>query len=82
MNIILPPEIESRISREEAALHLAVGLYVVEKVTLGQAAGVAGLSQPRFLQELGRRQIPIHYGLDELEEDLATVSRIGRSGAG
>jgi predicted HTH domain antitoxin len=82
MDIILPPEIESRISREEAALHLALGLYAVEKVTLGQGAAIAGLSQPQFLQELGRRQIPIHYGLDELDEDIATVGKICHSGPG
>jgi predicted HTH domain antitoxin len=73
MNIPLPAELEGRISREEAALHLALGLFSEDKVTLGQAARIAGLSQPAFLQELGKRRIPVHYGMEELEQDIAAV---------
>jgi len=76
MNIMLPAELESQISPEEAALHLALGLFADEKVTLGQAAAVAGISQPAFLQELGKRKIPVHYGVEELEQDIATVKRM------
>jgi len=76
MTIPLPADIEKRISPEEAALHLAIGLFADEKVTLGQAAAVARLSQPAFLKELGKRQIPIHYGVDELEQDIATVKNL------
>jgi predicted HTH domain antitoxin len=73
MNISLPTEFEGRISSQEAALHLALGLFADDKVTLGQAAAIAGISQPAFLQELGRRRIPVHYGMDELEHDIAVV---------
>ena len=73
MNITLPAELECRISREEAALHLAIGLFADDKVTLGQAAAIAGIPQPGFLHELGRRKIPVHYGAEELEQDIATV---------
>ncbi len=64
------------LSPQAAALHLAIGLFVTEEVTLGQAAEVAGLSQTAFLKELGLRRIPIHYGQDELEEDLRIVESI------
>ena len=76
MTITLPPELEKQISQEEAALHLAIGLFANERVTLGQAASIAGLSQPAFLQELGKRQIPVHYGIEELEQDIATVRKL------
>ena len=52
---------------------LALGLYIDERATVGQAARVAGLSTPAFLDELGRRKIPVHYGLEDLEADMATV---------
>jgi predicted HTH domain antitoxin len=55
------------------ALHLAIGLFVSDESTLGQAAEVAGLSQADFLRELGQRRIPIHYGREELAADLQTV---------
>ena len=79
MNIPLPTSIESQITREEAALHLAIGLFADEKLTLGQAAAVAGISQPAFLHELGNRKIQVHYGLTELEQDIATVKSLSAS---
>jgi len=54
-------------------LHLAIGLFVSDESTLGQAAKVAGLSQANFLRELGQRRIPIHSGSEELAADLQTV---------
>ena len=57
-------------SCEKLPLHLALGMFVSEAATLGQAAEVAGLTQTDFLRELGARRIPIHYGREELSEDL------------
>jgi predicted HTH domain antitoxin len=76
MTITLPAELENQITPQEAALHLAIGLFVDDKVTLGQAAAIAGIPQPEFLQELGKRKIPIHYGVEELEQDIATVRKL------
>lgn len=73
MQLTLPAPVEARLSSESAALHLAIGLFVAEEVTLGQAAEIAGLPQATFLKELGKRRIPIHYGPEELAEDLRTV---------
>ena len=73
MQLILPGAVESRFSQREASLHLAIGLFVSEEVTLGQAAEIAGQTQAAFMKELGRRRIPMHYGMEELAEDLRTV---------
>jgi predicted HTH domain antitoxin len=73
MELTLPLALADRLSHRDVALHLAIGLFVTEEATLGQAAHVAGLSQSAFLRELGRRQIPIHYGPEELAADLKTV---------
>ncbi len=73
MQLTLPAPVEATLSTESAALHLAIGLFVAEEVTLGQAAEIASLPQAAFLKELGKRRISIHYGLDELAEDLRTV---------
>lgn len=73
MQLTLPEAVEKRLSPEEAALHLAIGLFVSEEATLGQAAEIAGLTQAAFLKELGRRRIPLHYGMGELAEDLKVV---------
>ena len=78
MNVMLPEEIERRLSPKSTALHLAIGLFVAEEATLGKAAEVAGLSQTEFLRELGRHHVPIHYGAEELAEDLRTVEKLAR----
>jgi len=73
MQLPLPDAVETILSPSKAALHLAIGLFVSEEVTLGQAAEIAGLTQKDFLKELGSRHIPIHYGMEELAEDLKVV---------
>ena len=76
MELTLPKPLDERLSQQDAALHLAFGLFVTEEATLGQAAQTAGLSQTAFLRELGRRRIPIHYGPDELAADLQAVEAL------
>jgi len=78
MQLTLPEAVETKLSPKDAALHLAIGLFVTEEATLGQAAEIAGLTQAVFLKELGRRRIPLHYGPQELAEDLSVVEAFGR----
>jgi predicted HTH domain antitoxin len=76
MQIPLPTQLEDRLSPAEAALHLALGLYLDRRVTLGQGAEVAGISTPAFVAELGKLKIPIHYDMEDAIADIATVDRI------
>ena len=76
MILTLPENLEARLSPQSTALHLAIGLFVSDESTLGQAAQVAGLSQADFLRELGQRRIPIHYGTEELAADLQAVEAL------
>jgi predicted HTH domain antitoxin len=66
------------ISREEVKLEVAVALYAREILTLEQASKMADLDQLKFQQVLGERKIPIHYGQEDFEEDLKTLSQLGR----
>jgi predicted HTH domain antitoxin len=76
MELTLPKPLDERLSPRDAALHLAIGLFVSDEATLGQAAATAGLSQAAFLRELGRRRIAIHYGHEELQADLQAVESL------
>ena len=76
MNLSLPPEIERRLSATDAALHLAIGLYMDNRVTLGQGAAVAGIPTPDFLAELGRRRISIHYDVEDALADVETAAKL------
>ena len=58
---------------QAARIDLAVGLYADRRATLGQAARIAGISQPEFQRELGRRHVPMNYDVAEFEADLHTL---------
>jgi predicted HTH domain antitoxin len=63
-------------STPDAALHLAIGLYLDNRVTLGQGAAVAGIPASEFLAELGMRKIPIHYDVEDALADIATAAKM------
>jgi predicted HTH domain antitoxin len=50
-----------------------LALFQREKLTLGQASRLAGMSQWQFQQLLGSRGIPVHYGVEDFEADLRTL---------
>lgn len=67
------------ISTEEAQLTLAMGLFQSKRLSLGQAAKLAGYRKTAFMDALGRRGIPvIQYGPEELLEDLKVVIPPGK----
>jgi predicted HTH domain antitoxin len=55
---------------------MAVGLFVSNEVTLGQAAEVAKISQAEFMDELCKRQIPLHYDEQDLEQDVKALRKL------
>jgi predicted HTH domain antitoxin len=67
---------ELKVAPDRLRLATAIGLFATEEATLGQGAAIAGLTQAQFLQELGRRGISFHYGVAELEEDIATLREL------
>ena len=65
----------------QTRLVLAVGLYAEERVSLAEAAALAGLDRLSFQRHLADRQIPVHYAEEELAADLSTVGWLaGRGG--
>lgn len=64
--IRLPEKFKER----ELLIELAVALYAQEALSFGKARELAGMSKYEFGQLLGRRELPRHYGTQELEDDL------------
>ena len=59
------------LSEDEAKLLLAIKLYEVGKVSLGQAAKLAGFSKRAFIEVLGRHRVPLFdYDPDELRQEV------------
>lgn len=59
------------ISEEDVKLLLAIKLFEVGKVSLGQAAKLAGFSKRAFIDVLGHYHIPVcNYPAEELRQEI------------
>ena len=61
----------------EASRLLALELYREDKVSLGRAAELCQTPLEQFLEFAGRHEVPLHYGIDQLNEDRRTLNRLG-----
>ncbi len=68
----------SGLSEEDFRLEIIIMLFQKKKISIGKASKLAGLPLLKFQHELAVRQIPIHYDLEEFEEDLQTLRSAGR----
>ena len=59
---------------EQARLELAIALFGGNRASVSRGARIAGLSFLNFQRELGRREIPQHYGMEDYEQDMKTLS--------
>jgi predicted HTH domain antitoxin len=48
------------------------------RLSFGKAREMAGLTVWTFQQLLGSREVPVHYDVEDYEEDLATLKELGR----
>ena len=64
-------DLPANLSKDEVQTFLAVKLYETERISLGQAARLAGFSKRTFIEILGKYKVPvINYSPDELREEL------------
>ena len=80
LSIEIPIEIAhaEKMTPEELRRELAIHLFSVHKLSFGKAREMAGMTVCSFQQLLGSREIPPHYDVSEYEEDLTTLSKLGR----
>lgn len=65
--IQLPDEIQV----DEAKLLLAIKLYEIGKLSLGQAAKISGFSKPTFMELLGKNGSSVFdYPAEDLEREM------------
>ncbi|MBP7865763.1 MAG: UPF0175 family protein [Acidobacteria bacterium] len=80
ISIEIPREVihATRMKPLELKQELAIHLFQQGKLSFGLAREMAGLSVWTFQQLLGSRGIPVHYDLEDYEEDLKTLKGMGR----
>ena len=68
---VLEVDLPSTLTTEEAKTLLAVKLYEVGKISIGQAAKMSGFSKRAFLEILDRYKVPVfNYSAEDLREEL------------
>jgi predicted HTH domain antitoxin len=68
----------TRMTPQELRRELAIYLFQQGKLSFGKAREMAGMTVWAFQQLLGSREIPIHYDIEDYEEDIATLKELGR----
>jgi len=68
----------ARLTVGQLLVELAVHLYEQDRLSLGKAHELAGLSVWEFRQLLGLRHIAPHFEAEDLEQDLETLRHLGR----
>jgi len=63
----------AQLSPEQLTLEISVYLYAQKKLTIGQASRLSGLDLIAFQKELAKRDVYIHYSLDDVKKDLANL---------
>jgi len=80
MSIVVSDELltTARMTEAEMRQEIAVMLFQKEKLTLAQAGRFAGMHRIAFQHLLASRHIPVHYGVDDFEQDIQTLREMGR----
>jgi predicted HTH domain antitoxin len=73
MTLTLP---EIKMTERELRQELALSLYAARKVTIVQAADIAGVVFFDFQGLLRERKIPQHYDIQDLEDDMRTLREL------
>lgn len=80
MALLVPDDVltAAGLTEAEMRLELAVLLFEQERLTLGQASHLATMAQPDFMFVLAKRGLPLHYGIEEFDQDLRTLAELPR----
>ena len=76
--IEIPREVihATRMTPQELTRELAVHLFQQGRLSFGKAREMAGMTVGVFQQLLGSRGIPVHYDLEDYQEDLAMLKEL------
>jgi predicted HTH domain antitoxin len=80
ISIEIPREVPhaARMTPQEMRHELAIYLFQQGRLSFGKAREMAGTTVWAFQQMLASREIPVHYDVEDYEEDLATLRELGR----
>lgn len=79
MTLVISDEIiqASGLSEKDLLLEIVLLLFQKDKLSLGKASEILGMTQIRFQRLLDEREICVHYDVAEFREDVQSLSRKG-----
>jgi predicted HTH domain antitoxin len=80
MSITITDEVlaATRMTETEMRQEIAILLFQKEKLTLAQASRFARMHRVAFQHLLASRQISVHYGVEDFEQDIQNLREMGR----
>lgn len=75
MTITIPDSAlaQANINPDELLIELAVYLYDKKALSWGKARKLSGLDEMAFRKELTKRDVFMHFGIEDLEKDLKNL---------
>jgi len=79
MSLLISDELvqASGLSEAELLQELVLLLFQREKLTLGKASRLLGITQLEFQALLASRDLYIHYDVEDLHEDVRNLQELG-----
>lgn len=79
MSLLISDELvqASGLSEAELLQELVLLLFQREKLTLGKASHLLGMTQLEFQALLASRNLYIHYDVEDLHEDVKNLQELG-----
>jgi predicted HTH domain antitoxin len=78
VQVELPGELlqAARISAGEVSKLLALELFREDAVSLGRAAELCGVPLAEFIDFAAERAVPLHYSLEDFDQDQQLIERL------
>jgi len=79
IDVLIPKELKDIFNvvedeiEKEALKSIAIEFYREEKISMGKAAEIAGVSKIEMMGILREKKVPLQYSEEDLEEDLETL---------
>lgn len=74
-DLVVPREFleSAKMSEDEMRIDLAVHLYATKRLSMGKARRLAELDLISFQKELAKRDVYIHYDVEDLHDDMRAL---------
>jgi predicted HTH domain antitoxin len=78
-SLVIPDELlkAARMSEAELMQEIVLMLFQQEKLTLGRASRLLGITQIEFQRLLASRKICVHYDVEDFRQDIKSLQERG-----